>query len=220
MKNKCFGCGKPFQDKISICNECLSAIQRTREAIVPMPRKFDLPAKLWGRKLALLLVMINLFLVFQSFILASVQFLPAIIKETGNKSVLNIIVFNLPWIVFFVFGFFLGKSFNRRGIKTIVKLWADKEFYVLNNRSLFKKYWLPVIPVYAAYFVILIAPVLLIGYLWKASLFIWALKVPSKYALIFCSGLFLGTSIFSFSFVVGYFTAYYFSTSWMKRLKK
>lgn len=220
MKNKCLGCGKPFQDKINICNECLAAIQKTREQINPLPRKFYLSTKLWGRKLALLLALINLILVFQATILAFSQFLPAIINETGNKPVLGMIVFNIPWIIFFVFGFFLGESFNRRGIKTIVKLWADKEFYALNNWFLFKKYWLPVSPVYAAYFVILIAPVFLIGYLWRPSILIWALKVPSVYALIFCSGLFLGASIFSFSFVVGFFTAYYFSTRWISRLTK
>jgi hypothetical protein len=220
MKKKCVGCGKSFQDTISICNECLLAIQNTREQINPLPRKNRLSGQLFGRKLVLWVTLINIILIFQVPLLVSTQVLPPIIKETGKHLLLGGFIYNLPVIILSLFGFFMGSLFNKAAIKNMLGIWANKEFYTRSNWFLYLKYWLPASRRSVVYLIIFILSVFLIFYFITPLLLSWALKAQSVYGLIFSSGLMLGSNLFIFTFVIGFNLAYYFSTNWMTRLSK
>lgn len=127
MKKKCLGCGKVFEDRLSICQDCFNAVEHARNSVT-LPKNFSLLEWRVNRYVMLggLLVISGL-LVFG--LCTAVLFL-------GKHLSLDYIVFLFYPAVFGPgLSFFVGTELARGSMARVVRNWQDQAFFTLRLRE-------------------------------------------------------------------------------------
>lgn len=131
MKRKCLGCGKIFEDKISVCAECLNVLEGTRKDIL---LKYYFRKDTWlNFRKSMPILLLFLFGVY-SFLI--IKILGLFFKIFSFKQIL---VFFYPSIAVLVMSFFWRVYFGRSNAKHMVKYWSNKDLYTLSLWGRIKK---------------------------------------------------------------------------------
>jgi len=209
MKKKCLGCGKIFEDKISICQDCFKTIEATRSQLDYFPRGFRKKPLLVTRKILSLCV---IFSIICSVFLFS---FPVSLVLLRRYPIFLFTGIYLPVILLFVVGIYLGNLLNKVFAKKFIKTWLDKTWYSFSTMSgRYIKYWLSaILPFFTLLFIFPVVFYILI------KLFLLP-EIKSIFKIYLFLGLNLGLHAFSLAFPLGVCIASYFSLDWVQKLSK
>jgi len=223
MKRKCLGCGKIFEDRLSICQDCFIEIENTRSTIEHFGRGFRIRPFIVARIIVLAAGLANILAAFFLIVLF-LNFQPLIAAKTGysfGRLHPLLIASMLYLILLFFFAFLLGRLPSKKANHFLVKMWADKTWYSVSPYSWrYFKYWLSVSK---HYFIVLGICVIIWSIFYM--LFRQATISPSAPTPLFISTLYIqllaiGSHIFYSGLFSGLAAELYFSTNWVMKLKK
>lgn len=201
MKKKCLGCGKVFEDKISICPDCFAAVENARKDIT-LEKNLRKEKIVLARRF-IFIVWIVVLAVYIYFLTKVSLLLLAKFEMIQNVVFLGLLV--VGTLVAYLCGMFAGKSFGKR----VFKYWSDKSWYGLTKRQKMRY-------VKKGAFVDFIMPCLIPLFLWILfHIAIFKLfDLKTTYITIKLSGLSLR------GFIIGFMLHFFLSTNWVPRLSK
>lgn len=215
MKKKCLGCGKIFEDKISICQDCFHGIENVRGQFESFPQGFRRETYLSLRKITLWMAVF----IMAINITASLLMIPFVCTIAAKLRCNPFSIFAnlyLPSIILFTIGFCFRDFFGKFAARRLIKMWSDKEWYSVSVRSWrYIKYWL-----------ISVLPLFILSLVFLVSYYIFRVKgfsseIKSIYEILFYIGLDLGFRNLAGGIIIGWMVFNYFSSSnWISKLSK
>lgn len=207
MRNKCLGCGKVFEDTISICQECFQAIEKARGEMSVCPQDFSKKQLLKWRKTVLLAC-----LALMGAIIFSILVCTYILWRINLAFPPSYILTIFLSAAFFLFiGLYLGALFNKVLIKWLIGIFLRKEGHLGGIRRINRRLYRSPILFSAA--------LGLITTLLFSHMFYQIDKFSFSY-VIFSTIVLMGGAVCSQGYFIGRLINFYFSTDWIKKLSK
>lgn len=216
MKKRCLGCGKVFDDKVSICKYCLETIENVRSQYDVFPNDLQKKNQLTNRKIMFcfsVLLIINAVILFY----LSRPFLYLTFARPVYKQVLEIVYRYVLVIFLFFSGLNTGRIINKYFIVKLIKKWIDKDWYSVSDLS-----WRNIKYLISAELpIIFIAMIILIIFLGIKSAVVFRLNLfESSQKIMFYTVSAIGIHGFVLGFAIGFMFFFWLNTDWIARLNK